>query len=655
MAKDYDVLMSFAKCLIDNGNGTFSLRTNGGSITPGTTVISGGVNTRVLFDDNGVVGEDAGFTYDKTLDALTVAGSVISTNIVASSTTSQPIVYAFPQSDFGKSVQMYHTGAGGGLVGTSSGDFTVFCQTGKSNFVKINNQILVVNAVTTFTAGVDTPAWIHVFSSNAVQSTGGYSHIQVTATRDGSSITDQSNGLFVNATGDYVWAAHLNLTSASDNSFGFVVGNHGTNSVAGVFYTDNSTTNTGVMINTGVSGALNMLQFRNDYHPTTGPTGTTFTGKYISFQSGTTEHSYIDYRGTMKLGGITGVPVLTLGKGEAGVDYQFLKVDGETYDLNGTWYEDEASLVLTSSLTQGNSSLIVGSMSTALFTILGGLVTGELTSAFGVSGNIFGVGFIESRSVFADGSIMGLITNDGTNMQANEPIGVYTFGGCCGSQLPSGADIAGLAYANWTDTAGTPTSTPGLILIRTQTTNVADIMTPRASFSELGTRVQLGATSLWSKVGGYISDTFTDSTVGGAEADIYTYTTPANSIARNGDKFIASYGGNFVTVGTELTQLKVYFGGTAIWDSTGVAPATGTTSWRVYVEIIRVSSTVVRYTVSLNTTGASGFVYAKSGELTGLTLSNTNVLKITGTSSGVGSGSGDIVGKMGSVAWFGAA
>ncbi len=148
-------------------------------------------------------------------------------------------------------------------------------------------------------------------------------------------------------------------------------------------------------------------------------------------------------------------------------------------------------------------------------------------------------------------------------------------------------------------------------------------------------------------LGGTIFDFFTDTSVGGAEADIYTTTTLANTFNGNGDKILASYSGNFVTGGTELTQLKVYFAGTAIWDSTGVAPTTGTTSWSVDVKLIRVSSTVVRYTVTLNTTGASGFVYANSGELTGLTLSGTNILKITGTSSGVGSGAGDIVGKMG--------
>lgn len=166
----------------------------------------------------------------------------------------------------------------------------------------------------------------------------------------------------------------------------------------------------------------------------------------------------------------------------------------------------------------------------------------------------------------------------------------------------------------------------------------------RAGLNTVGTK--------FATIGGTLFDYITDVSVGGTEADIYTDTIPVSILGTNKDKLIASYSGNFVTVGTELCQLKAYFGGTAIWDSTGVAPTTGTTSWNIYVEIIRVSSTVVRYSVGLTTTGASGYVYQTTGELTGLTLSNTNVLKVTGTSSGVGSGTGDIVGKMGYVKWL---
>lgn len=161
--------------------------------------------------------------------------------------------------------------------------------------------------------------------------------------------------------------------------------------------------------------------------------------------------------------------------------------------------------------------------------------------------------------------------------------------------------------------------------------------------------VPRGGAATAARVGGSIFDYFTDVSVGGAEADIYSATLDVSLFATDGDKVTASYGGNFVTGGTELTQLKAKLAGTTIWDSTGVAPTTGTTSWRVYVELIRVSSTVIRYTVSLQTTGATGYVYCSVGELTGLTLTNTNILKITGTSTGVGSGAGDIVGKMGFV------
>lgn len=220
-----------------------------------------------------------------------------------------------------------------------------------------------------------------------------------------------------------------------------------------------------------------------------------------------------------------------------------------------------------------------------------------------------------------------------------------------------GVRAAGTAYPITTSGAVTLGSlTSGRIPIASTAgllTDDADLTFVTDTLSATKITVKAGTSSgNVARVGGNLFDHFVDATVGGAEADIYTDTTIANTFGTNGDKVIASYGGNFVTVGTELCQLKVYFAGTAIWDSTGVAPTTGTTSWRVYVELIRVSATVIRYTVALNTTGASGFVYCNVGELTALTLSGTNILKITGTSTGVGSGAGDIVGKMGYVEYI---
>lgn len=52
-----------------------------GTITIGTTTITGGTNTRVLFDDSGVVGEDAGFVYVKATDTLTVGALQVSGTI----------------------------------------------------------------------------------------------------------------------------------------------------------------------------------------------------------------------------------------------------------------------------------------------------------------------------------------------------------------------------------------------------------------------------------------------------------------------------------------------------------------------------------------------------------------------------------------------
>lgn len=246
-----------------------------------------------------------------------------------------------------------------------------------------------------------------------------------------------------------------------------------------------------------------------------------------------------------------------------------------------------------------------------------------------------------------------LISNGGTGLTSLATGALLSFDGSVGtmSTIPIGASGKVLrstgtgsspSYSDWKTPANVTTG---------------DIWYGSASDVLLG--LAIGATKqvltvvagipAWATPFKTLFDHFTDATVGGAEADIYTDTTAASTLGTNGDKIIANYGGNFVTVGTELTQLKVYFAGTAIWDSTGVAPATGTTSWRVYVELIRVSSTVIRYTVSLNNTTPSTYVYETVGELTGLTLSGTNILKITGTSTGVGSGSGDIVGKMGTV------
>lgn len=59
----------------------------GGSIVPGTTPISPSINTAVLFDDAGFVGENAGFTFNKTTGLLSAPRATLATGTI---TTSQP-------------------------------------------------------------------------------------------------------------------------------------------------------------------------------------------------------------------------------------------------------------------------------------------------------------------------------------------------------------------------------------------------------------------------------------------------------------------------------------------------------------------------------------------------------------------------------------
>lgn len=163
------------------------------------------------------------------------------------------------------------------------------------------------------------------------------------------------------------------------------------------------------------------------------------------------------------------------------------------------------------------------------------------------------------------------------------------------------------------------------------------------------------SSSLPATVGGSKIDFIADSgNVTTGETDLYTYTTPASSLGTNGDKWKAEFGGTFASTALETLRIKLYFAGTVIFD-TGALTLSLASSWTMYVTIIRVSSTVVRYMVSLITQGAALAAYTSVGELTGLTLSATNILKITGQAAGAGATTNDIIAKMGTIDWFPAA
>lgn len=160
-----------------------------------------------------------------------------------------------------------------------------------------------------------------------------------------------------------------------------------------------------------------------------------------------------------------------------------------------------------------------------------------------------------------------------------------------------------------------------------------------------------GISTTYAKFGGIIFDHFADAANSTTtETDLYSDTIPASALNANGQKIIAEYGGVFVSSGTATREIKIYFGGTAIFD-TGALTLSLSSAWTAYTTLIRVSATVIRYMVSFTTEGAALSAYTAVGELTGLTLSNTNVLKITGQAAGIGAASNDIVAKLGTVSW----
>jgi hypothetical protein len=132
------------------------------------------------------------------------------------------------------------------------------------------------------------------------------------------------------------------------------------------------------------------------------------------------------------------------------------------------------------------------------------------------------------------------------------------------------------------------------------------------------------------------------------ETDLFSYSVAARELANNGDRIGAQYAGTFVSSATATRQLKLKFAGTTIFDS-GALTLSLSAAWDIVATLVRVSATVVRYSVSMTTEGAALPAYTACGELTGLTLSNANILKLTGTAAGTGAATNDIVGKMASV------
>lgn len=135
--------------------------------------------------------------------------------------------------------------------------------------------------------------------------------------------------------------------------------------------------------------------------------------------------------------------------------------------------------------------------------------------------------------------------------------------------------------------------------------------------------------------------------VGIGEDDLYSDTLVAGQLSANGQKITAVYQGVFVGTAASTQTLRVYFGGTKIYDSGALAVGAATNNWTMDVTAIRVSSSVVRCSVAISTDFGTLFPYSAYTEVTGLTLANTQIIKITGEAAGVGAANNQVIVKLG--------
>lgn len=169
-----------------------------------------------------------------------------------------------------------------------------------------------------------------------------------------------------------------------------------------------------------------------------------------------------------------------------------------------------------------------------------------------------------------------------------------------------------------------------------------------------GTHYLTKASGLRYATEGTIADFYTDVNNGTTvETDIYTYTTPASTLANDGEKIFFTYTLNLTDI-TSTATIKVYMAGDVV-ANTGALTVSATGAIIVNGWVVRTSSTTARVSVNINSPTASTAVYTSQTDLTGEDWTTTNIIKITAQAGGGTPTSGDIIGKSGSVSWRGKA
>lgn len=668
-------------------NGTNWINQAGGGAAAGS-------NTQVIFNDSGVYSGDAGLTYVKATDALTVIGplAVGTSNIAAKAqivtlddTTPDTIVtwddrhfVVGDQGDNGGVGISYTRNTGGGygvigvvkpgvawqplLINAGGGNVGIGLGTAlptthfdvRQNADSTNTATAVaftfdsVGAAGELTAASGTQTFGQVAPIINQSGTAGYDAlaVAVTETATGSGTRNLLNLL---AGG----VSKASISSAGTATFGGVIlpadGSAGAPSIArtgqtsvGVWFTNGRTHLSGTsgeaLYVSRDDAGTNVVNVGSTMQFTWSPTTTPQTG---GFDTGLARSG----AGIVKVtNGSTGYGILYTALGAVGAPAYSFGTDTNTGIYSSAADNFDVTTGGVNRLNIGSGGIATFSNNAAIGTA-GAVRFSSASTEVGLTVSANGFPFVKysleqtpDALMLGTGSISrGLVVCDYASvlfdfahpLQTNPTIFVH-------SAAQNTSQWLGLTHDG----------TNGVISTGTGSVSVSSVLAAKA-----------GASTSYAKVGGSLFDHYADASstsTDGTEDDLYSDTTPASVLGADGDKLVADYGGSFVSSATATRKVKVYFAGTAIFDSTALILSSGN-SWTCRATIVRnaggAGTGKVRYAVTFTTEGASTASYTKTGELTGLTLSGTNILKVTGAAASTGAASGDIKATVGTVYW----
>lgn len=215
-------------------------------------------------------------------------------------------------------------------------------------------------------------------------------------------------------------------------------------------------------------------------------------------------------------------------------------------------------------------------------------------------------------------------------------------------------DLMNESYVNQ-DSASTPSLAEVLAEANT-TENRLINLTLNALIAAAAGNIEYNGSLYFSKIlnnrvgiGGIIMQAYSDvGNTGLAETDLQSYSMPAGMLQNDGESLDLQYCGTFTASATATKQVRLYFGGNVIYDSTALTINPGE-SWTIHAVITRVTVNSVRFSVRFQ----HGAVVATSNaDQVSLNLNAINIIKITGAAAGAGAGSNNIVATMALGKWF---